>query len=413
MLLEDYKKSIYLCTRCGYCRDMVRFRDTTDLMCPLRETTGGFESFLAKGRNWIARQALEGKISAKDFSEKFIDHLYSDLLCGNCTKHCLVLDPKSWTRFPDDVFEDHLINVDAITISLRNLVVEEGNPPIQILNVLRNTGRFGNPLGEPPGKRDAFTKNIDFDIKNATEEKCEALLYIGSVASYNERNQKTVEAVVRILNAAKVDFGIFGTEEIESGGYVRELGEEGLFEELAQRNFELLSEHDIKKIICFSPHDYYAFIKYYPDVLKGGLKGINVQHYTEFVSDLIRNKRLRVKGNLGKTMTFHDPCYLGRKSGLYNSRDIIQATGGKLIEMRLSRGNSYCCGAGGGGLWYEPEDKPKIENQRAKQALETGAELLLVACPQCAQMLENGMEAVEGKMKVVDVAEIVEENMVH
>ena len=124
---------------------MVRSRDETDLVCPLRETTGGFESFLARGRNWILRQILEGRTSPSDFSETFRDRLYSCLLCGNCTEHCLVLEPESWTRFPKNRYTDHLINNDGITMALRNLVIEEGRPPVQIQNVLKNVERLGNP----------------------------------------------------------------------------------------------------------------------------------------------------------------------------------------------------------------------------------------------------------------------------
>jgi len=414
MLLEKAKRSVYLCARCGYCRDMVRARDDTDQVCPLRETTSGFESFIARGRNWILRLVLDGKISPSDFSERFIDHLYSCLLCGNCTEHCLVLEPESWTRFPQNKFGDHLINNDVITMALRNLVIEEGRPPLQIKNVLQNVDRFGNPWGEPPEKRDAFTRDIDFDIKNAAEERCEVLLYLGSVACYNKRNQRTIQALAGILKAANVDFGILGNSEIDSGGCVRELGEEGLFEEIARRNSEIFRKCDVNKMVCFSPHDHYAFVNYYPDVLEGGLAGINVQHYVEFISHLIRSGRLRLRGNLGKTVTFHDPCTLGRKSGLYDlPREIIQATGAKQTEMRLSHTNSYCCGGGGGGLWYEPEDRPKIENERAKQAIASGADILAVACPQCTQMLEDGMESVSGTKEVMDLAEIVEENTIH
>lgn len=412
MLLEEYKEDIYLCSRCGYCRDMVRARDNTNLVCPIREQTGGFDSYTARGRNWIARQVLEGKIKVRDFSEEFIDHLYSCLLCGNCTEHCLALDPESWDGFPNNVFEDHKIDNDEITISLRDLVVEEGTPPPEIRDVLQNVYRYGNPLGEPREERDAFTKELGFDIKNAAEEGCEMLFYVGSTASYNERNQETARAVARILKAADVDFGILGNREEDSGGEARELGEEGLFEELAKRNFELFREHEITNIVCLSPHDYDAYINYYPELLKEEWSklGLTVQHYTELIADLFQKRELSVKGNLDKTVTFQDPCHLGRRNAIYDApRKVIQTTGANLIEMELSRSNSYCCGGGGGGLWYKPSDKPKVENERAKQALDTGADILAVACPNCAQMLEDGIKAIEGEIKVMDVAEIVEE----
>lgn len=411
--LEEYKKDIYLCARCGYCRDMVRARDNSDLICPLRENTGGFDFYTARGRNWIARQLLEGRISVQNFSEKSIDHLYSCLLCGNCTEHCLVIEPKTWDKFPNNVFEDHMINSDGITRALRSLVVEEGIPPSEIRKVLQNFRKYGNPMGEPRRERDAFTEELDFDIKNATEEECEIVFYVGSIASYDERNQRTARAVARILKAANVDFGILGTREEDSGGDIRDLGEEGLFEEMAKRNLELFREYGIT-IVCLSPHDYSAFLNDYPELLREDWSklSITIQHYTEFIAALIHDGKLRVRGNLDKKVTFHDPCKLGRRNNIYDApRKLIQATGANLIEMRLSHSNSYCCGGGGGGLWYEPLDKPKVENQRAKQALDTGADILAVACPTCARMLEDGMKAIGGEMKVMDVAEILEETI--
>lgn len=414
MLLEKYKEDIYLCSRCGYCRDMVRARDNTDRLCPIRENTGGFDSYSPRGRNWIARQVLEGKINPKNFSEEFIDHLYACLFCGNCREHCLTLDPETWDKFPNNAFEDHKIDINGITRALRSLVVEGGTPPLEIRDVLQNIHQYGNPLGEPREERDTFTKELDFNVKNVVEEKCEILFYVGSTASYNERNQKTARAVAMILKAANVDFGILGTQEKDSGSEVRELGEEGLFEEIAKRNLELFRERGITTVVCLSPHDYNTFINYYPELLKEEWSklGITIQHYTEFIAALIHNGELSKGGNLNKTVTFQDSCFLGRWNGIYDApRKMIQAAGGKLIEMELSRSNSYCCGGGGGGLWYEPSDKPKVENERAKQALDTGADILAVACPNCAQMLEDGVKAIEGKIKVMDVAEIVEETI--
>jgi Fe-S oxidoreductase len=266
----------------------------------------------------------------------------------------------------------------------------------------------------PREKRDTFVDGLDFEPKDATKEKCEVLFYVGSIASYYERNQRTSQAIARILNAANIDFGILGAQEEDSGGDVKELGEEGLFEELAERNLELFRKYGIKKIVCLSPHDYNTFRNYYPEVLKENWTrtGIEVQHYTEFIAGLIDNRKLKIKRNFNQKVTFHDPCNLGRINNVYDApRKLIKAVGANLIEMQLSHSNSYCCGGGGGNLWYEPLSKPRIQNQRAKQALSTGAEIIAVACPVCTQMLEDGIEAIEGEMRVMDIAEIVEETM--
>ncbi|MBE0512009.1 (Fe-S)-binding protein [Candidatus Bathyarchaeota archaeon] len=409
--LENYKKDVYLCARCGYCRNMVRARDDTDLICPIRENTGGFDSFTARGRNIIARVILEGKIDAQNVSEEFVDSLYACTLCGNCQMHCLALDPETWDSFPHNKFVDRKIDILGITESLRSLIVEKGVPPPAIRDVLNNIHLYGNPEGRPRSKRDAFTKGLNFHVKRARDERCGTLFYVGSIASYNERNQRTAQAFAKILRAANIDFCIFGNEEEDSGGDVLRLGEGGLFGELARRNFELFRKYEIKNVICLSPHDYDAFLNDYPAFLgeEWSRLDLEVQHYTEFIMDLIHDKSVNINHKFDKNVTFHDPCYLGRINDIYDApREILRAAGANLVEMRLSHQNSYCCGGGGGGIWYEPLHKPRLENERAKQACDTHVNVLAVACPICTQILEDGMSAIEKcNMKVLDVAEIL------
>jgi len=413
--LNDYKEDLYLCARCGYCISMVRARDGTDLVCPVRENTGGFDSFPARGRNIIARGILEGKIDVSKLSRDFIDSLYTCTLCGSCQEHCLALDYRSWDRFPHNKFTDHKIDILGINEALRSLIIEKGIPPIVIRQVLQNISLHGNPEGRPRSQRDAFTKQLDFPIKRAKDEECETLFYVGSVASYNERNQRTAQAVVKILYAADVDFCIFGNEEEDSGAGVLRIGEVGLFEELTQRNFELFRRHGIKHVICLSPHDYDAFLNDYPAFLEKKWTELNlkIQHYSELLLDLIRSNNLRISHKFNRTVTFQDPCYLGRINNLYDPpRKVLQAVGAKLVEMKMSRRNSYCCGGGGGGIWYDPLHKPRLENERAKQACETRAEIIAVTCPICAQMLETGLNSIGNcDLQVLDIAEIVLETI--
>jgi Fe-S oxidoreductase len=412
--LEDYRQEIYLCSRCGYCRDMVRARDATDLVCPIREKTGGFDSFTARGRNIIARGILEGKLDPKKISPEFVDTLFACTLCGSCQDHCLSLDPKTWDAFPNNEFTDHKVDVLGITESLRSIVIEKGDPPAIIRQVLKNIQLHGNPEGRPRNKRGGFLKELDFHVKTAGEGKCETLLYVGSTASYNERNQKTVKAITKILHVSNVDFCVLSNEEEDSGGDVLRLGEEGLFEELARRNLALFKKYGIRNLICVSPHDYDAFVNDYPVYMEEWPKlAINVPHYTEFIAELIRNRKIKIRQKLDKTVIFHDPCYLGRINGVYEApREVVKATGARIVEMKSSRRNSYCCGGGGGGVWYEALHKPRLQTERATQACETHADILAVACPICAQMLEEGMTDIEKcDMKVQDVAEILLEAM--
>jgi Fe-S oxidoreductase len=408
--LEDFRREIYLCSRCNYCRGMVRARDATDLVCPIRENTGGFDAFTARGRNMIARGILEGKLDPQEATSEFVDALFACTLCGSCQEHCLSLDPDTWDLFPNNKFTDHKIDALGIAESLRGIIIETGNPPPAIRQVLHNIQLHGNPEGKPRSKREEFLEQLDFQVKKACEGKCSSLLYLGSNASYNQRDQKIVEAIAKLLHIAGVDFCVLGNEEEDSGSDPLRLGEEGLFEELATRNLALFKKYGFKNIICVSPHDYDALINDYPAFFENewGKLNIKVQHYTEVLADLVKHGKLKVRKTSG-TVVYHDPCYLGRINGVYDApRDIIKATGAKLAEMRSSRRNSYCCGGGGGGVWYEALHKPRLQNQRAKQACDTGAEILAVACPICAQMLEDGLiDSGNCRMQVLDVAEIL------
>jgi len=358
----------------------------------------------------IAKGILEGKLDPQEATSEFLDALFACTLCGSCQEHCLSLDPDTWDLFPNNKFTDHKVDALGIAESLRGIIIEKGDPPPVIRQVLHNIQLHGNPEGKPRSKREEFLKQLDFHVKKAGEGKYNTLLYVGSSASYNQRDQKIAEAIIKLLSIADVDFCVLGNEEEDSGSDPLRLGEEGLFEELATKNLALFKKYGFKNIICFSPHDYDTFINDYPAFLENDWckLRIKVQHYTEVLADLIKHGKLKIRQIPG-TVTYHDPCYLGRINGIYDApRDIIKATGAKLVEMRSSRRNSYCCGGGGGGVWYEAQDKPRLQNQRTKQACGTGAEILAVACPNCAQMLEDGLADSDNcKIRVLDVAEIL------
>jgi len=411
LIEEKVRSMVYRCTRCGYCRLMFRARDNTERVCPLMDTTSGFELYIARGRNWIAKQILEGKLVVEKMTQDAINAIYACFICGSCTEHCLVLDPRSWERFPNNVYDDHLIINDEITRYLRSLIIEVGRPPLEVKEILQNYQRFSNPYGKPREERYAWVKMLDFEVKNIAEEGGNTLLYTGSIAPYDERAIKALLAIAKMLKLANVDYGILGSQEIDSGAEAYDLGELGLFEEFAKQNLVIFKKYDISRIITISPHDYNIFKKYYPALFKEEWSKLNieVQHYTQVIADAIKSKKIQIEAYLSnKKVTYHDPCYLGRKNGIYDDpRIIISSTGANIIEMRLSRHNSYCCGGGGGGKWYRPPERTRAEVERIKQAKETGAEILLVACPICLTMLEDGAKTAGVDIKVMDVAELL------
>ncbi|MFP4006158.1 MAG: (Fe-S)-binding protein, partial [Candidatus Hadarchaeia archaeon] len=297
---------------------------------------------------------------------------------------------------------------------LRGLVIQEGNPPAEVRDVLENIYEQNNPQGEPRSKRDSFTKNLEFEPKNAKEEDVEVLLFVGSVASYEEESKEIAAKIARILNEAGVNFGILGNEEVDSGWLTYDLGEYGLFEELAEKNLEMIKESDPKEIVFVSPHDYSVFRNRYPTYLGEEWEDLDVslKHYTEYLKDLVDEGKLEIPNGFSQSVAYHDSCELGRRNQIFDApRKLLEATGADLKEMELSRRNSFCCGGGGGLLWYEPEHEPKVENERVNQALETDAEILAVACPICRQMLEDGAKSVDGEIEVMDIAEVIDKSI--
>lgn len=391
---------------------MVRARDGTERVCPLLDTTSGFELFTPRGMNWITRQILEGKLNIESASKNAINTIYACFTCGNCTVHCLVLDPKSWTRFPNNLYGDHLIVNEETVRFLRSLIIEAGVPPLEIREILQNYQRYGNPYGKPREERGAWAKGLNFKIKNITEERSTTLLYVGSIASYEERNRRAVTSIAKVLKSASIDFGILGPYEEDSGAEVYDLGEVGLLEEFAERNLEIFRKYGVSEIITVSPHDYNIFINYYPEILgeRWSKQNITVKHYTQVIADTFLNNKLDVKKLSGMKITYHDPCYLGRKNDIYDiPRGILRDLGVKIIEMRLSRYNSYCCGGGGGGRWYRPPERTHAEIERIKQATEIGADMIVTTCPICLQMLDDGAKTVGSEIKIMDLSELVAE----
>jgi len=283
-------------------------------------------------------------------------------------------------------------------------MVNKGIIPPPVRDYLKNINISGNPYKEPAEERGKWADGTS--IK--TYDGQEYLFYIGCVGSYDERAKKIAKAVGNILIQAGVSIGILGNRELCDGNEVRTLGEMGLFQYLAEQNTALFKELGIKKIITLDPHAFNAFKKDYP-----GLEGkIEIYHYTQILSPLIQSKKIPLK-EYKATITYHDPCYLGRHNGEYEASRTILASipGVELVEMDQNRENAFCCGGGGGNFFTDilggGDDSPS--RIRVRQALDTGAQIIAVTCPQCAKMLDDAVkiEELEDKLEVLDVAEIV------
>lgn len=238
----------------------------------------------------------------------------------------------------------------------------------------------------------------------------EVLFWVGSAGAFDDRAKKITRAFVKIMNQAGVEFGILGVEESASGDVAKRAGNEFLFMMQAMMNIQVMNAYNVKKIVTACPHDY--------NTLKNEYKGLGgdyeVLHHTEFIKELIDKGRFKVSSSMsGKKVTFHDPCYLGRGNEVFDApREILLTTGIDLVEMKRSRRNSFCCGAGGAQMFKEAEPGDKEVNmERAEEALQLQPDVIATGCPFCNTMMTDGVKYndKQEETQVLDIAEIIAE----
>jgi len=277
-------------------------------------------------------------------------------------------------------------------------------PEVQL--TLKNMENNSNPWGIGSHLRAEWAKGLG--IKTLAEDPhVEYLFYVGCSGSFDDRGKKVSVAFAKILKAAGVSFGILGTEEGCCGDSAMRIGNEYLYQNLAQANIEVMKGYNVKKIIATCPHGYNALKKDYPH-FDGNFK---VWHHTEMIADLIAEGRIALKKPVEGLFTYHDSCFLGRYNEIYDQpRRILKAVPGlKLTEMERNRARSFCCGAGGARMWMEEDIGERINNMRTDQAIAAGADRIAVGCPFCLTMLADGIKdrKKEETMAALDIAEIV------
>ena len=243
---------------------------------------------------------------------------------------------------------------------------------------------------------------------SATGKQPEVLFWVGCAGSFDDRAKKITKAFVRLLNKAKVDFAVLGTEESCTGDPAKRAGNEFLFQMQAVTNIEVLNSYDVKKIVTACPHCFNTLKNEYPS-LGGNYK---VMHHTQFLKSLLDEGRLTIEGGKfkGKRITFHDPCYLGRANDVYEApRDLIKKLDAELVEMKNCRKKGLCCGAGGAQMFKDAEKGDKeINIERTEQAVAVKPEIIAAGCPFCNTMMTDGVKnKAEGKIEVMDVAELI------
>jgi Fe-S oxidoreductase len=319
------------------------------------------------------------------------EELWDCTTCSTCATRC----PKK-------------VNPMETIIGLRSAFVEKGRVHPNVKTALESTFRQGNPLTMPRDQRGAWAK--DLGLKEYAEGT-EYLYYVGCTPSYDPRAQKVAHSLVTLLQNAGVDFGVLGNQENCCGSEVRRLGEQGLFEMMAEENGETLKGLGVKKMVTTSPHCFNVYRNDYPK------NGVAVQHYTQLLAGLIEGKQLEFGGKLEKTVTYHDPCYLGKHNSVFDEpRSVLAAIPGvRLVEMDRSREKSLCCEGGGGRMWLEGTNPSvRLAQMRVKEALEVGAQVLATACPFCLLTLDEAVKHLnaEDRLQVLDVAELAAQALV-
>jgi Fe-S oxidoreductase len=237
----------------------------------------------------------------------------------------------------------------------------------------------------------------------------DVLFWVGCAGSFDDRAKKITKAFVKILNSANVSFAVLGTEESWTGDPAKRAGNEFLFQMQAVTNIEVMNAYEVKRIVTACPHCFNTLKNEYPEL--GG--NYEVLHHTEFIKLLLNEGKLTIEGGQfkGKRITFHDPCYLGRANNIYEApRELIQKLDAELVEMKRSRANGLCCGAGGAQMFKEPEKGNKdINIERTEDALATQPEIIAAGCPFCNTMLTDGIKhkEKESDVKIYDIAELI------
>jgi Fe-S oxidoreductase len=314
-------------------------------------------------------------------------------------------------------------------------LTDQGDVDPNVQDVFDNLMRKGNTFGERPAERADWTDGLDFEVADARETDIEYLWYVGDYPSYDERNKRVARSLARLLERAGVDYGILFEDERYDGNDIRRLGEEFLYIDLAGHHVERFEAVDPDAIVCTDPHSYNTFENEYPEVefaefaddplMEFDYDGewnadgaVDILHWTQAVEELVADGALGLSGDeLDYTVTYHDPCHLGRYNDEYEApRELIRATGATLVEMPRNRNESFCCGGGGGGLWMDHDEETKPSEERMREALEDtdardAVEKFVVACPMCMTMYEDGRKTggYEDDIEIVDVAELLVE----
>src|SRR3990172_5882755 len=380
----------YACIMCNRCQDACPAYATGKVLSP-----AALEINKRYFINEEGARLARGEASTKPLLEFAIteEAVLACTACGACTDICPV---------GNDPMRD-------IMDIRRSMVLMENKAPDQWQVAFRGMERSANPWNVPPTERLKWAEGLNVPTVEQNPSP-EILWWVGCAPATDARAQKTARALVQILQAANVNFAVLGQREQCTGDSARRAGNEFLFNELATANVEMLNTVAPKRILTTCPHCMHTLEKEYPQF--GG--NYDVVHHTEFIDELIKAERLKVKTGVAVQMTYHDPCYLGRQNGvLIEPSRVLAAVDADVVEMVKSGKQSFCCGAGGAQMWKEEEQgTSRVSAERIRQAKEVGAQTMAVGCPFCMIMLTDAPKPQAPGLEVRDIVEIVADNLV-
>ena len=382
----------YACIQCSRCQDA----------CPAYETGKELSpSALEINKRYFLNSHLDEFINGSIPDAAITDILLTDEAAWSCTTcgYCVEVCP---------VGNEPMLD---ILRARQDLVMMESKFPQEAMETFDKIENYGNPWGLSPQEREVWMEGKEVPLMREKKE-AEVLYWAGCAGAYDNRGKEISQAVVDVLNEAKVDFASLGNEETCTGDSARRIGNEYLFQTMAEKNLETFGKYKFKKIVTQCPHCFTTLKNDYSEL---GVD-LEVVHHSQFIGELVSEGKISPKAWLDEDVTYHDACYLGRHNDEYDApRDVIQSImkNGNLVEMEKSREESFCCGAGGGNMWYEIKTGERINHNRFKQAADTGATTVATSCNFCNIMMEDGMKVTgnDDKMKVMDIAELVSKSL--
>jgi Fe-S oxidoreductase len=379
------------CTECGRCQDVCPAYATGKELSPKLLIMGLRDHLLEQGPKLLAGDDGSGAVPMVPLVPNAVtdEVVWDCVTCGACVHECPV----------------SIEHIDHIVDLRRHLVMAEARFPSEAEPMMRDIERSSNPWGKAQQERAAWADGLGVRVLEPGDPAPEVLYWVGCAGSFDERARQTAVSTARLLQAAGVDFAILGPRESCTGDPARRMGNEYVFQAFAEQNVETLNDAGVTKIVASCPHCFNTLANEYPDF--GGR--YEVMHHTELLAQLVRDGRISPAA--GDTeITYHDSCYLARHNDVLAAPRELVAAVGTPVEMEKSGKRTFCCGAGGAHMWME-ERGSAINEERVRQATETGAGTLAVACPFCTVMLDDGVRTSGSDLRVADVATLLAESL--